>query len=234
MKTSTQHDDKLQRQIEQLVDGELPPAERVALLATFDDHPDHWRHCALAFIESQALSEAFRDLGMQNSDEHDQPEFEPMPIHRSTPRVWRRLLAAAMIGLVFLLGLIIGQVAQQETATPVVVENDGPEPQPTRPVNADPQPDRSAKTAPAYVEIRDKDGRSDPIRVPVVNGARINPDWLAQKPADIPEYMIQVMARKGYEIKRHRELVSVPGPDGQKVLIPVEKVSWAYVGHRVH
>ncbi|MEJ7637798.1 MAG: hypothetical protein WKF75_07380, partial [Singulisphaera sp.] len=49
-------DDPLQ--IDRLVDGELDPAERHALLVRFETEPGGWRRCALAFLEAQSWREA--------------------------------------------------------------------------------------------------------------------------------------------------------------------------------
>ena len=51
--------EQLERQLNRLVDGELSGAEYQRLLESLESAPDGWRRCALAFLESQALS---RDL----------------------------------------------------------------------------------------------------------------------------------------------------------------------------
>jgi hypothetical protein len=48
--------------IDRLVDGELPDAERRALLLRLEHEPDGWRRCALAFLEAQSWREAFAPL----------------------------------------------------------------------------------------------------------------------------------------------------------------------------
>lgn len=53
------NDEQFQRQLNRLVDGELSATEYRQLLASLDSAPEGWRRCALAFLESQALS---RDL----------------------------------------------------------------------------------------------------------------------------------------------------------------------------
>jgi len=52
-------EEQFERQLNRLVDGELNGVEYRQLLATLDAAPEGWRRCALAFLESQALS---RDL----------------------------------------------------------------------------------------------------------------------------------------------------------------------------
>src|SRR5262245_830538 len=49
------------RALDRLVDGELSDTDRRELLVALDQEADGWRRCALAFLESQALSEQLRN-----------------------------------------------------------------------------------------------------------------------------------------------------------------------------
>ena len=42
------------------------------------------------------------------------------------------------------------------------------------------------------------------------------------------------MEREGYEVTGDRKLVPVALEDGRKVTVPVETVSYRYVGRRIH
>lgn len=48
-----------QRQIERLVDGELPFDEEAKLLETFDEQPAGWKQLAIAFLEDRTFRSAF-------------------------------------------------------------------------------------------------------------------------------------------------------------------------------
>ena len=52
-------DDRL---IDQIVDGDLTPAELRAAIERLDRQPDGWKRCAMAFLEAQCISESFRSL----------------------------------------------------------------------------------------------------------------------------------------------------------------------------
>jgi hypothetical protein len=52
-------------QIDLLIDGELSPEARRALLARLDASPDGWRRCALAFLEAQAWRESFSEAASE-------------------------------------------------------------------------------------------------------------------------------------------------------------------------
>ena len=50
----------------------------------------------------------------------------------------------------------------------------------------------------------------------------------------VPEYLRRRMEREGYEVSGGRRLVPVALEDGRKVAVPVETVSYRYVGRRFH
>ena len=49
--------------IDRIVDGGLTPAQLRHAVGELDLAPDGWRRCALAFLEAQYWSEAFREPG---------------------------------------------------------------------------------------------------------------------------------------------------------------------------
>lgn len=55
--------EELERQLERLVDGELPEQERTRLLLMLDEIPDGWKRCACAFLRSQCYQEVL-DSGL--------------------------------------------------------------------------------------------------------------------------------------------------------------------------
>src|SRR5689334_2848530 len=56
------NDDFNDPRLNRLIDGELSPTEYRAFLSALDDEPGGWRRCALALLESQALSDELIDL----------------------------------------------------------------------------------------------------------------------------------------------------------------------------
>ena len=56
----------------------------------------------------------------------------------------------------------------------------------------------------------------------------------AAAPHAVPEYLRRRMEREGYEVTGDRQLVPVALEDGRKVAVPVETVSYRYVGRRIH
>jgi hypothetical protein len=55
-----------------------------------------------------------------------------------------------------------------------------------------------------------------------------------EAPPAIPEYVRSKMERDGYRVEGGRKVVEVALQDGRKVAVPVDTVSYHYVGQRIH
>jgi hypothetical protein len=128
--------------IDQLVDGELPDAERRELLRRLEGEPDGWRRCALAFLEAQCWRDAFRPPAVAAHE-------RPRPLARLNParkrgRVWQpvaRLTAlAASLAAAFALGW-----ASHGTPEASVADGSVARPGPT--ASAEPPPPTPAEPA---------------------------------------------------------------------------------------
>lgn len=53
-------------------------------------------------------------------------------------------------------------------------------------------------------------------------------------PQPVPEYVRSRMEREGYRVEGGRKVVEVALDDGRKVAVPVDTVSYRYVGQRIH
>lgn len=70
--------------------------------------------------------------------------------------------------------------------------------------------------------------RPDTARVP----PRLPP--AAQAPSPVPEYVRRRMEREGYRVEGGRKVIEVALDDGRRVAVPVDSVSYRYVGQRIH
>ncbi|MBN1394571.1 MAG: hypothetical protein JW959_06080 [Pirellulales bacterium] len=205
---------------DRLVDGQLSEQERRDLLASLDDKPGGWRHCALAFLEAQCWKQAFGATAPESesvaaSTVETQPRPSPWP-----GRVATVLAMAAS----FLLALWVGWQVQQHRAGRfaedggAIAARDGI----AAPESATPQ-------KPWRMVNVNAPGRS--LDLPAVERDKIDKNWLQNVPQAIPQRVREALARTGHDVKQRRELVPVSLDDGRKLIMPVDQVDVHYVGN---
>ena len=209
------------RLLDRLVDGELDEGERQRLLLSLDAEPDGWRRCALAFLEAQALQQAFRSAPARAGTD---VKHLTWPDRQGSRRVPRRLLSlAAVVLIAFGVGFVTAPVRH-----PGAAHRDGTNPAGTKSEGLH----QSGGAFPAtWLMTSDRDGRAVPIPLFPAGGAETSP--LATQPA-IPEYVRRQLERQGYEVRNDRKLVSVALKDGRTATVPVETVQYRFVGQRVY
>lgn len=239
-------DDPLQ--IDRLVDGELDPAERHALLVRLETEPGGWRRCALAFLEAQSWREALAPL-VVGSASGGTSRTSAAPVKQSSapgPGLARRWRPMAAVAAGWLAALALGWIAGGGTSTsrpgstpggplaetPGVSTNAGPlVPPGTRPdrseiVSAEPAPspdeDRPS-TAPSLTPRRPP----TLVAIPVLGARR-----LRQAPPPVPEPVRRNLERWGFQVEPRHGLMSVKLRDGRHVAVPVDAVKMRYVGTR--
>jgi hypothetical protein len=94
-------------EIDRLVDDELDPDDRRDLLLRLEATPDGWRSCALAFLEAQEFARASRAWTRELAAPAV-PASACIPVRPRRPSARRFVLAATLIGLAFLAGLLAG------------------------------------------------------------------------------------------------------------------------------
>ncbi len=237
---------------DRLVDGELTEAERRTLLLRFDDEPDAWRQCALAFLESQAWQQAATRSALANSTVEACPtdttsaDTALSPVRAEPNGRWSvgllMLCAAASLLVAFGGGLTWNgwQTGSPATPAPGVAvsqippsktrsEPDLPE-QPQQPRVTD-----TAITAPKatgdstvpseilrFVE-QGADGAWHEVQVPTVRGDQAEA-WMRDQPPVMPEALKSMLERMGHQIRTRRELMPVELSDGRKAWIPVDQI----------
>lgn len=77
--------------------------------------------------------------------------------------------------------------------------------------------------------VRSVESATVPSKAAVIRAG----DALREAPA-VPEYVRLQLERQGYQIKGDRKVVSIALEDGRKVAVPVETVSYRYVGQKIH
>jgi hypothetical protein len=213
------------RIIDRLVDDELSPTERRAVIDQLEADPASWRKVGLAFLEAQAWKRGADALLIAP---RSRPENATDSVPIKAPALSRgRLWAAIFIPIAFVLGYVTPRSGDRLTPfKDVTTEQNQTQGKPS-----------SEPSVPAIVGGADLaanlDGRPV-VRVPLVPSQSLDPDW-GKAPAElVPEYVRLQWERRGYAVEEHRSLLPVPLADGRKAVVPVENVRVKYVGQTIY
>jgi hypothetical protein len=113
--------------VDQLVCGTLRGSAYQEALEWLESHPQHWRDCALAFLQEQAVEQELQQLARQSLDWHTaqdskvvekaaielpadfgKSEFLEQPTQELSDKHWNQRLAVQLAGLAALLFLSFG------------------------------------------------------------------------------------------------------------------------------
>jgi hypothetical protein len=205
------HND-LMLDLDRLVDGELSGDQRRSLLTSLDDIPNGWRRCALAFLEAQTWREAAADSFSPPATSLARPVTSTRPTWHRSLLTW--LAMAASFLLAFALGLALrewparfflpagsnNQIASQGNASRLPNE---------------------ASPAPTTLE-----GESN---------ERVETVWLPlAEEEDFSDNSPTQLARKlealGHQVQRRQELWPIELGQGQRWVLPIDRLDVRYVG----
>jgi len=218
----------LTAQLDRLAGGDLPEADRRALLAWLDEEPARWRACALAFLESQVWEQAMgegrrreierREIERREGERREgeapaEPRVQGSGLgvqeeHGKNLRQWSSWLAVAgSLLLAFVAGMLAGR--DGTSATP-----------------ADKAIVGSLPIAPPGLQLATVSVKTN-----------LDPRLKAQltlpvEPADQPptpapalsDYDRKLWERRGYELVEEIRYLPAKMPDGRTVMVPVNHV----------
>ena len=210
------------RAIDRLVDGDLPEAERLALLLRLDADPDAWRRCALAFLEDQAWRKALGPLAASSA-------LLSMPVsvpRMASARLRRLALAATVLASTFAGGFAARGLGRVGPAVEVAKDQRAM----SIPHEASPSGEVVEVGSLQFVDA--SAGELPPARFPIRSGPGLDDRWLRSQPPSVPDYLRAQLERQGYQVLERRNLVSVEVGEGKHVSIPVDQVQVDYVGQQ--
>ena len=230
--------------IDRLVDGELPDDQRRDLLRALDVEPDGWRRCAIAFIEAQSWQQALfsgetkLQLGV-GVNPLQMVTARPSRRRAGTSHWWGSIAAAAAAA--FLIGAMAGgawsggrstELAQEQSPETVIhaaQEDVSPH---------DPRAPRQLATADPrgfHVNTVSLDRLGMNLPISVAGDAEAARDLLTRQQPALSDYGRQVLQRQGIEVEpARRTSIALPLDGGRQIELPVEKVTYRYVGQRLH
>lgn len=216
-------------QLDRLVDGELHGAEYREFVAALDREPQHWRRCALAFLEAQALRgelEVLREAHLASDALVETSPVTPAITPSATAsqvRWWHFALAMAASFLFALpLGSTLGRWLRSSDL-PAIAE------QPQRdPAGAGAPDNRLAQEILrpdvghqplGNVQFVDADGRV--LEIPYYD-VSAQPELLAGDENGFPPELLQSLERAGHRVERQSGIVPVNLGNGSQAIMPAE------------
>lgn len=242
-------------QIELLVEGELTLEAKSQLLLRLDAQPEQWRNLALAYVEHQTLRDSIQRACHPKSTGTEPNHRAPMADSRLRLR-WSSFLAAACsLTLAFLLGMGTGKTPWNfDWSGKYVPSGSGAATSGASPHTSDPkntnlrQDPRISPMGPrvAATETVPGDGISNAVvgyvewvgsfgrqLSPVFKGDQIDQEWLELHPPQINERLEKKFARAGWQVTPARKFISLTMAEGKRFLIPMDDVSYRYVGRKL-
>ncbi len=237
-----------ERDLERLIDGELPFAEQRALLDRLEILPDGWRKLALGLLEEQAFRREFSDSAFDRLSESASAKIVlPVPLAespiRSSRADWTRpwsLVAASLICVV--LGMQVEQYRHRSVnysapSLPRVTD---------APVQINPVESTaeviSEEPVSALLALHDKPLAQNqrtmkivfsdwpsPVEMPVLETTEDEASEFLEQSAVTAE-MRQEWESAGYYIYENRKYVPVPLGDGREGVAPISDIVVEYVG----
>jgi hypothetical protein len=232
--------------LDRIVDGDLSPAELRGVIERLEREPDGWKRCALAFLEAQCWRESFRvENPRAPAIANGSADVLSRSLYRSIrPTVgWRRVaMAAGLAAISFALGWRIhpDRSTPRETSALSVPSTANPSPQ-SEDVTSDDlavAPDGNwgderppGPTPPVITVGRLRLGGSESERgVPILAGPGIDEEWVRNQPPPITEHQQAILEQQGFQVDRHRRLITATLADGRRVTVPVDQVQVRYTG----
>jgi hypothetical protein len=225
---------------DRLVDGELTPAERRQLLASLDDRPDGWRRCALRFLEAQCWTESLHqhvcepvesDTAKATNASKGVAESPREPARRGVS--WAAIAAGLVIA--FTLGWVVrhggsgGNLPLADTGSP---NPDAPVAEVVPPPAAVPD-DLQADDA-LTLFVRDENGRTRPLRVPLVDAQQLDRRLGLQFQTGVPDAVRNRLQDRGFDVQSKRSYAPLWLEDGRPMFVPVEDTKIVPVRQNVY
>jgi len=229
--SNTNDKEYLARQVERLVDGELDDNERRELLLQLEQQPSEWRRVALALLEDRCLGESLRDWDGNNdlpTAVADRPvaNVARKSRERRTPAATLINIAAVAASLLiaFTLGTAYGpsgdDPSQSNRPGSASLAQGGPSSAPPSGDQATEVPDRSDD---GLVQLAADDPSDD----------RSNDAWLLDPRSELSERLLRLIEQSGHRVRRQQEWWPVDMADGERGLMPVERVEVELIDYEI-
>jgi hypothetical protein len=243
-----QSDESARRQreeIDRLVAGDLDLGRRKAVVAWLEEDPVRWRACGLAFLEAQTWDRAMNLVKADADAMACQPvvsrSTRPGPRTAGRNRSWVAVTALAVAVLMAFAGGFWAVGRSREGATDESVADrpatpSGEEiPLSSQPVDLGggevPQAADAEAVGLLCLKISGPSGERE-IRLPAIDERGLDEKWLEGSTSRLPDYVRSLWERQGFEINEEQRFVRFKLEDGRRVVVPLDRVQFSYVGRR--
>lgn len=237
------------RVLDRLVDDELSPSDRRALLAALDDEPGAWRACALAFVEHQSWQQQLPAAALELSApavRQAGTSVSGMSARGTSRRSWWGMCLAVAAALLLSFGLGT-QFSPPSASVEIAAQPATSEPTTTPAIETEPRIPRPSEVAPQQVAETAEElpwttltlASTDPahpdkqIQVRVLsdsqteNATETSPDNWTDESA-VPSELLAQLEAAGWQVERKQRLLPVDLTDGRRMVVPVEELDLSF------
>ncbi len=220
--------------LDRLVDGELSKDERRRLLESFDERPENWRRCALAFLEAQAWREEMKQVSREQTATNHVESFAPVASPKQTiplgsMAMWLAMAASLLVA--FGLGW-----RQHESKTSVAGSSATSSDQvaSVNPPNySAPLGSANSKDA-VTLFVKDDNGRMQPVRVPLVDANTLDKELGVKFQTGVPDDLRNELKNDGYAVHSKRQYAPLWLENGRPMILPVEDTNIVPVSNHIY
>ncbi|MGI9517638.1 MAG: hypothetical protein ACR2NP_11365, partial [Pirellulaceae bacterium] len=247
-----------QMELDWLAEGELEREEQDRLFARLDQETDGWKQCALALLETQAVSRSIREAQLSrlpaNRNEADlvspviaETAHQPKAgqSRHDVPLAGRWLAWATAAAMLFAAGLWLGtQRVQPPVAnnddrvrSAVVVDHQIA----TAIAEQDTQTLLKVNNAVQRLSVHDSEvialvgfqQDAELVVLPIIQSALLEHQLTRLPAPSIPQETSQQLRDAGWQVQPAREFVSLHLPNGTNRVMPVNLLNYRYVGRQI-
>jgi hypothetical protein len=194
--------------LDRLACGDLDETARGELLAWLEADPCRWRQCGLAFLEAQTWSES---LAASSAAVEDARPIQAERLPQRSP-IARRMLYGAALAACLLVAFGLGLAASKSFFAP----------------------ESSSVGAMARGSAHPAPRTQARLEHVAVNQGDLTHMAVGRPTIDIPDYVRRQWERRGYELSVERRYLFGRLPDGEPIVIPVERVQAQFVGSKIY
>lgn len=246
--------DQPQRVLDRLVDGELSPHDRRALLAALDDEPGAWRACALAFLEHQSWQRQIPAASLELATPAVSTASTGSNAGTGAAGISRRAWwgACLSVAAALLMSFGLGTQFSLPTSPSSPKVEVASQPAPSQPSTLPSAEAPDAVPSPSEIAARETPetageqpwttltlASTDPAHPDKQIQVRVLADAQTESTAEtdgetwggtsaVPGELLAQLEAAGWQVERKQRLLPVDLSDGRRMVVPVEELDLSY------